>query len=122
MRLFKTFVYSAGWGAFCVTALVATVKISAVLVWIAFALFVVLEGLAVLDADPGDTLSEHVWAFYKEQPARWNLVAGFTVWVVSLFMFVLTGLVALVWIARFALGLGLGLWLRDHFKNMGRNG
>jgi hypothetical protein len=103
-------------------ALIATVKISAVIVWCAFALFVILEGLAVLDTDPGDTLSEHVWAFYGARPARFNLVAGFIVWLVSLFMFVLTGWAGFVWIARFALGAGLGLWLFPHMKYMGRKG
>lgn len=122
MRLFKTFVYSAGWGVWFVGTLAVSVHPSPLGAWLAFAMFAALEGLAVLDTDPGDTLSEHVWAFYQARPARWNLVAGFTVFLVSLFAYGLTGLVAWVWVARVALGLGLGLWLWDHFKNMGRNG
>lgn len=38
--------------------------------WIAY--FVVVEGMALFNSKPGDTLSEHVWAWFGTQrkPAR----------------------------------------------------
>jgi hypothetical protein len=122
VRLFRNFVYSIGWGVWFGIGILATVYISPVLTWVCFGLFVILEGLAVLDSDPGDTLSEHVWAFYMARPARFNLVAGFTIWLVCLLMFALTGWAGFVWIARFALSIGLGWWLWEHFRAMGRLG
>lgn len=52
--------------------------------WIAwFAIFVVTEGIALRNRTPGDTLSEHVWKWFKvrEQPrsftfGRFVLLAG----------------------------------------------
>ena len=51
-----------------------------------FAFFVVVEGVALLDKDRGDTLSEHVWAWFKirDKPRQWTwrraVLAAFLVW------------------------------------------
>jgi hypothetical protein len=50
------------------------------LVW-----FAVLEGLALYDPDPGDTLSEHVW-YCAQQPVVWWTMAGFLCWLVIHFL------------------------------------
>lgn len=41
--------------------------------WIAY--FVVVEGAALLDKRPGDTLSEHVWYWFsmKDQGPSWHI-------------------------------------------------
>ena len=55
--------------------------------WIAWlGMFVVIEGWALIDKDPGDTLSEHIWKWFKikEKPRQWTwrraALAGFLVW------------------------------------------
>ncbi len=51
--------------------------------WIIY--FVVLETIAVIDQDTGDTLSEHVW-FVAYQPVIWWLLAGFLMWLTLHFL------------------------------------
>jgi hypothetical protein len=54
------------------------------LVWLAS--FAVLEGIALWRPEPGDTLSEHVFAFLDGGPARYVLLGGFLSWLVLHFM------------------------------------
>lgn len=52
--------------------------------WLAF--FVVIEGVALIDKRRGDTLSEHIWAWFdiREKPRQWTwrriVLAGFLTW------------------------------------------
>jgi hypothetical protein len=52
--------------------------------WLAF--FAVIEGVALFDKDRGDTLSEHIWAWFKikDKPRQWTarraVLAVFMVW------------------------------------------
>ena len=52
--------------------------------WLAF--FAVVEGVALLDKDRGDTLSEHVWSWFKikDKPRQWTwrriVLAAFLAW------------------------------------------
>jgi hypothetical protein len=54
------------------------------LVWLG--LFVLIEGFAIARREPGDTLSEQVWAFIRGKPARWVMLAGFLLWLVWHFL------------------------------------
>jgi hypothetical protein len=65
--------------------------------WLGWGLyFLVVEGMALFNAKPGDTLSEHVWAFlgYSEgvrYPTGWTrlrrfLVLAFLAWLVVHFL------------------------------------
>jgi hypothetical protein len=47
--------------------------------------FAVLETLAILDRDKGDTLSEHVW-WLAGHPLTWLLLAAFLFWLVVHFL------------------------------------
>jgi len=49
--------------------------------------FATLEGLALADADPGDTLSEHVWWLLDLHPIAWWLALGLAAWAVRHFFF-----------------------------------
>lgn len=52
--------------------------------WLAF--FVVVEGVALVDKDRGDSFSEHVWKWFRitDKPRQWTwrriVLAGFLVW------------------------------------------
>ena len=52
--------------------------------WLAF--FVVVEGVALIDKDRGDTLSEHVWKWFKvkDKPRQWTwrriVLTAFLAW------------------------------------------
>ena len=54
------------------------------LLWLA--MFVVVEGFALINKDRGDTLSEHIWSWFKirEKPRQWTwrraVLAIFLVW------------------------------------------
>jgi hypothetical protein len=54
------------------------------LFWLAF--FVTIEGSAIFRKARGDTLSEHVWAWFqiRDKPAQWTwrriVLAGFLCW------------------------------------------
>lgn len=54
------------------------------LLWLA--MFVVVEGIALIRKDRGDTLSEHVWKWFRirDKPRQWTwrraVLAGFLVW------------------------------------------
>lgn len=54
--------------------------------WIMWlAMFVVIEGAAIIRKEPDDTLSEHVWRWFKIRESRqWNVrrwaLAIFLVW------------------------------------------
>ena len=54
------------------------------IIWLAF--FVVIEAAAIIRKDPDDTLSEHVWAWFKikDKPRAWTwrrvVLAGFLAW------------------------------------------
>lgn len=55
--------------------------------WVAWLLmFLAIEGAAIFNKDKGDTLSEHVWAWFKikDKPREWTwrraVLAGFLVW------------------------------------------
>lgn len=60
--------------------------------WIMWlAMFGVIEGAALFNKDKGDTLSEHVWAWFKIRESRqWNIrrfaLAGFLVWLLVHFV------------------------------------
>lgn len=49
-------------------------------------MFVVIEGWALINKDRGDTLSEHVWKWFRirEKPRQWTVrraaLAVFLVW------------------------------------------
>jgi hypothetical protein len=51
-----------------------------------FVFFAAVEGAALVNKDRGDTLSEHVWSWFKirEKPRQWTVrravLAGFLVW------------------------------------------
>lgn len=52
--------------------------------WLAF--FAVVEGFALFDKDRGDTLSEHIWKWFRinDKPRQWTwrraVLAIFLVW------------------------------------------
>lgn len=55
--------------------------------WILWlAMFAAVEGAALINKDRGDTLSEHVWSWFKirEKPRQWTwrraVLAVFLVW------------------------------------------
>ena len=56
------------------------------------AAFVVIEGLALKNKKPGDTLSEHVWAWFKidKNEKNWNLprvgLLAFLAWLIGHFV------------------------------------
>ena len=53
--------------------------------WILY--FVVLEGLAVLDDDPGETLSAHVvWVRNNIGSFAWFMIAGVLLWLLYHFL------------------------------------
>ena len=51
-----------------------------------FAWFAVVEGFAIIDKDRGDTLSEHIWGWFRirDKPRQWTwrraVLAVFLVW------------------------------------------
>lgn len=61
--------------------------------WYAWgALFVVIEGLALKNKNPGDTLSEHIWNIFKvDKETPWVLtprkvaLGGFMAWLATHF-------------------------------------
>jgi hypothetical protein len=123
MRLFRSFVFSIAWAIWIAGALVATVSPNATLVAALASWFILWEALALLDSDPGDTFSEHVWAFYRERKARFYLVAGVTIDLVSLAFWAAFWQAPLViWVGRLAVSAGLLGWLWFHFREMGRDG
>ena len=54
------------------------------LLWLA--MFAAVEGAALINKDRGDTLSEHIWAWFKirEKPRQWTwrraVLAAFLTW------------------------------------------
>ena len=61
--------------------------------WIAWLVaFLVIEGKAIVNKDKGDTLSEHVWKWFKidEGESNWHLsriaLTGFMGWLVAHFV------------------------------------
>ena len=97
--------------------------------WIAlFLAFLVVELIGVRRPKPGDTFSEGVWKFIAggRRARRWM---GYALAVALGLRFV-----SLPWLLRgesphllewgpvAALGVGLTLWLVDHFPNLGENG
>ncbi len=62
-------------------------------IWIA--LFLAIEGAAIFNKQPGDTLSEHVWkwigkkGYAKPSGWKWRRIAlgGFLAWLVAHFFF-----------------------------------
>lgn len=52
--------------------------------WLAF--FLAIEGAAIINKAPGDTLSEHIWKWFRirDKPRAWTwrraVLAGFLVW------------------------------------------
>lgn len=54
------------------------------IIWLAW--FVVVEGAAIINKDRGDTLSEHVWRWFRihDKPRQWTwrriVLAGFLAW------------------------------------------
>ena len=54
--------------------------------------FLVIEGLAIRDDDPGDTLSEHVWRWFSvtERTTGWRVrriaLGGFMMWLTVHFL------------------------------------
>lgn len=54
------------------------------IIWLAF--FAAIEGAALIRRKPGDTLSEHIWAWFqiRDKPQQWTVrrgvLAGFLVW------------------------------------------
>jgi hypothetical protein len=40
--------------------------------WLLGAQFLIYEGIALADSQPGDTLSEHVWALIETSPGTWG--------------------------------------------------
>lgn len=68
--------------------------------WIAWGIiFVITEGIALADRDRGDTLSEHVWKWFRVKGAMptktgWALraiLAGFMIWLSGHFVFGIWG-------------------------------
>ncbi len=49
-------------------------------------MFMVIEGWALIDRTPGQTLSEHIWKWFRirDKPRQWTIrravLAGFLVW------------------------------------------
>ena len=55
--------------------------------WVAWlALFLVIEGAAILNSKKGDTLSEHVWRWIPYKSARWVALGGFLAWLAYHFL------------------------------------
>jgi hypothetical protein len=51
------------------------------------AMFAAVEGVAIFNKKPGDTLSEHIWAWFKIRESRqWNVRR----WVLAIFLVWLT--------------------------------
>jgi len=62
------------------------------IVWLA--LFVVIEGFALKNKDPGDTLSEHVWKWFSiTNKGKWHKVRriGLVIFLTWLVLHFLTG-------------------------------
>ena len=80
------------------------------------------EGLTIADRREGNTLSENVWAFIKDNPARIPLAVGFSFWLAWQFL-VLSETVSLGYDAgHFALAAGFLGWLIPHFIWKGKYG
>ena len=55
--------------------------------WVSWIIgFIVIEGIALLDAGRGDTLSEHVWALLDFTPVLWWVGGGFMLWLTGHFL------------------------------------
>lgn len=87
--------------------------------------FGILEGFAIQRPKPGDTLSEHVWAFYKGKRARLSLIVSwalyFVVAIINIavdpdLMLGRTPLTVLI------IGVGLFGWLVPHLVLNGKEG
>ncbi|MEK9736188.1 MAG: hypothetical protein VW362_07035 [Candidatus Nanopelagicales bacterium] len=48
--------------------------------------FIVIEGVALIRKERGDTLSEQVWFALKKAPVLWWVGAGFMLWVTGHFL------------------------------------
>lgn len=89
-----------------------------------FAYFALIEAWAIGRPKRGDTLSEHLWAFYAGKPARRPLLIGFS-------FYVLFALIAIpgsevyvfgVSAAPLSLAAGVACWLAPHLLSRGRLG
>lgn len=88
-------------------------------------MFLVIEGLAIGRRKTGDTLSEHVWAFYKGKKARIPLLVSwalyFAVAVTNIAVdpdLMVRGVPATILV----IALGLLGWLLPHFLLRGKEG
>lgn len=91
---------------------------------VALAIFLVIEGVAVGRPKLGDTLSEHVWAFYGSKPARIPLIVGASLFFAAR-LYEIRGAVLTVGtidVGRACLVLGVVGWIIPHFLSRGRLG
>ena len=93
--------------------------------WVCLIYFAIAEGVAVKRKKKGDTLSEHVWAFYGGNWGRLPFIVGFALWIMCRATNVDTDFAhgdIITWLGRMFLVLGIGSWLVIHFAWRGKHG
>jgi hypothetical protein len=92
---------------------------------LAFGFFALVEIWALGRPGSGDTLSEHVWAFYAGKPARVPLIIGFVLYAGVALVNIPAEtdlMVGVIPLAPLCLVLGLVGWLVPHFLSRGELG
>lgn len=87
--------------------------------------FGLLEGFAIQRPKPGDTLSEHVWAFYRGKKARLSLVVSWALYFVVAIINIAVDpdlMVGRAPLTVLIIGFGLFGWLVPHFILKGKEG
>lgn len=91
---------------------------------VALVIFLAVEGIAIGRPRLGDTLSEHVWAFYGSKKGRIPLLVGASLFFAVRLYEIRTSPVVLgeLDLGRAFLVAGLVGWLIPHFVTRGRTG
>lgn len=92
---------------------------------LALGIFAVLEGWAIGRKKPGDTLTEHVGAFYGNRPARLPLVFAAALYFPAVLVQVVRDPDAMAWgvpITAWIWVVGIALWIVPHFYFRGTKG
>ena len=117
--------YTVAWVAWAIIAFLPELVLREQLGWtriFAFVLFVLLEAAALYREKTGDTLSEHVWAFYAGKPARIPLILAVVAWVFIAILEIAGGVtiaIAGIPAAPMFLAAGVAVWLVPHFLGRG---
>jgi hypothetical protein len=122
MRIFKPVVYYCSWAVTCIAMFVFTLHPSQELALWILGMFAIVEVVAVLDSDKGDTFSELIWGFYAGQPARAAIVIAVVIYMCAVVSYIFTGWEAWMVLAKASVVAGLGTWLLWHFLKLGRDG